>query len=111
MIKVAMGSHSKSLDGGQRSFVQHLVGSRDERGVVGEGGSHHKINTGWITGEVVVSMLRRCFYLKDQMKDEEVLHRVLKAGSPFYTSNVKRVVSEIADFFPEGLGRVHRGSE
>ena len=98
VIKVAMGSHGKSLDGGQRSLVKHLVGSGGERVVVEEGGSHQKINTGWITGEVVARMLRRCFYLKDQMKDEEVLHRVLKAGSPFYTSNVKRVVSEIADF-------------
>ena len=77
--------------------------SGGERGLVKEGGSHHEINFGWITGEVVVHMLERCFHLKDQMKDEEVLHKVLKAGSPFYTSNVKRVVSEIADFCQKEL--------
>ena len=62
----------------------------------------------WITGKVVVHLLRRSFAMKDQffpLHSGTPTDFVLRMSWPFYESNVTRVVKEIDEFcgFPEPL--------
>ena len=76
----------------------------EKRGVKRKGSS----SATWITGEVLVHLLRRSFFMKDQvfpLDGGKPPVFVLRISWPFYESNVVRVVKEIDEFcgLPEPL--------
>ena len=94
-----LGDWADSLGATRTGHLQNSdqVDGNEKRGVKRKANS----SAAWITGEVVVHLLRRSFSMKDQFFP---FHSgtppvfVLRMSWPFYESNVKRVVEEIDEY-------------
>ena len=86
-----------------------LIDEGERRGVkrrVSSSWANKEDDLAWITGEVVVHLLKRSFALKDKLflQDGRQPVLVLRISWPFYESNVLRVVKEIEEYCgSEGL--------